>query len=370
MKIIAIDATDINSLGGLLHLKQITKVLSKKNVYLIIFSNTFVSNNLNSNLKIKIIKKKIFDKNFFIRYLWKLIFLKSKLKKKKCNILISLNGIYHGLFRPTLLLQQNVLPFEDDALKRYNFFSKIKFFLQKKAILLSIKFHKNVIYTSNDIKNKILNYFNHKNILNKTVIYHGVIKQKKIKKKIIIKKKIRLLFVSEFQKYKNHENLFNAIQIAKNKNIFLTCMGRYQKSYINYLKLKYDLKELNIKIIKNNSHIKILNIYKNYDVFIFPSLCESFGLPVLEAAANKVPIICSNLKVFKEIYGQSCLYFNPNKSKSILNEINNFLSLNKNQIKNKINNAYKISKSLSWTRCGNQYYDIILKSIKSYEKKN
>ena len=77
-------------------------------------------------------------------------------------------------------------------------------------------------------------------------------------------------------------------------------MGRYQKSYLEYLKLKYDFKKLNIKIIKNNTHIKTLNIYKNYDAFIFPSLCESFGLPVLEAAANKIPILCSNLESLKK----------------------------------------------------------------------
>ena len=147
-------------------------------------------------------------------------------------------------------------------------------------------------------------------------------------------------------------------------------MGRYQQSYLRDLKLKYDLTKLNIKIINNSSHAKTLNIYKNYDVFIFPSLCESFGLPVLEAAANKIPILCSNLPIFKEIYGQSCFYFNPNNSRSILNEINNFISSSKNQIKNKINNAYNISQNLNWTRCGNKYYNIILNSIKSYEKKN
>ena len=162
----------------------------QKKVNLIIFSNTFISKNFKTNLKINIIKKKFFDKNFFLRYLWKLVFLKSLLKKKKnCNILISLNGIYHGFFRPTLLLQQNVLPFENHAKKRYNFISNIKFFLQKKAILLSIKFHRNVIFTSHDFKKKILNHFNNKNTLKKIVIYHGVLKQKKIKKKIIFKKK-------------------------------------------------------------------------------------------------------------------------------------------------------------------------------------
>ena len=88
-------ATDINSLGGLLHLKQIAKFLSKKKVKLIIFSNTFVGKNLKPNIKINIIKKKIFDKNFFTLFVnW---FFKTPIKKKNCNILISLNGIYHGL---------------------------------------------------------------------------------------------------------------------------------------------------------------------------------------------------------------------------------------------------------------------------------
>ena len=86
------------------------------------------------------LKKKIFDKNFFFRYLWKLIFLKSKLKKKNCNILISLNGIYHGLFSPTLLLQQNILPFENHVKKKYDLISNIKFFLQKKAIFYQLNF--------------------------------------------------------------------------------------------------------------------------------------------------------------------------------------------------------------------------------------
>ena len=355
MKIIAIDAIDINSFGGLIHLKQITQILSKKKILLKIYANKFVNKNLKLNSNIKIIRKPIFDKNFLIRHLWKIVFLNKELKKNKCNILLSLNGIYHGFFKPTILVQQNILPFETFAKKNYDLFSNLKFYLQKKAILISIKFHKNVIFTSHDIKNKIINNLNYKKSLRVSVIYHGVNKTKSVKRKIFSKKNNKFLFISEFQKYKNHEKLFEVFKIAKNKNLSLTCIGKYKIEYLNYLKSKYDLNTLKIKILKDNSHRKILNIYKNYDALIFPSLCESFGLPVLEAAANKIPILCSDLKIFREIYGYGCFYFNPKKTRSILNQISNFLTLNKIEIKNKTNYAYIISRKLSWNRCGNEY---------------
>ena len=62
MKIIAIDAIDINSFGGLVHLEQITKVLSQKKLFIKVYSNSFVKNNL------KLSKNVSFEKiQFLIR---------------------------------------------------------------------------------------------------------------------------------------------------------------------------------------------------------------------------------------------------------------------------------------------------------------
>ena len=137
------------------------------------------------------------------------IFFNQELKKNNCNILLSLNGIYHGSFEPTLLMQQNILPFEEYAKKKYSLIYNLKFFLQKISIIFSIKFHKNVIFTSFDLKEKILNNFRFKKIQISKVIYHGVKKanQTKLRKILSNRKKIRFLYISEFQKYKNHENL-------------------------------------------------------------------------------------------------------------------------------------------------------------------
>jgi len=49
-------------------------------------------------------------------------------------------------------------------------------------------------------------------------------------------------------------------------------------------------------------------IYNQFDVFVLPTCGESFCLPVLEAAACKIPALVTDLPVFHEIYGDAVLY--------------------------------------------------------------
>ena len=370
--IIGIDAIDIKSLGGLIHLQQLTNKLTQKNTYIKVISNSYVKKNFNKNRnnKIQIIENNVFDRNYIFRHIWKSFFFKKNLKKNNCKILVSLNGIYHGFFKPTVLIQQNILPFDKFAQKKYSLGLKIKFFLQKVAILISIIIHKNIIFTSNDIKNRIEGYFKYKNNFISKVIYHGVSKGIKIKKNFLIKNKIKILFVSEFEKYKNHEILLDAIKQDKEKLVELTCVGRFKEIDMIKLKTKYNLKNLKVKIIKKTSQKKILNMYKNYDALIFPTLCESFGLPLLEASANKLPILCSNLQIFKEVYSNGCFYFNPKYSESILKTIYLFYNSKNKKISKKVNHNFQIANRLNWDKFGRSYYHFIFKIVNFYEKKN
>ncbi len=51
--------------------------------------------------------------------------------------------------------------------------------------------------------------------------------------------------------------------------------------------------------------------------FVFPSFAEGFGLPPLEAMAAGVPVICSDIPVFREVYGDAVRYVDPSRPESI-----------------------------------------------------
>jgi alpha-1,3-rhamnosyl/mannosyltransferase len=52
-------------------------------------------------------------------------------------------------------------------------------------------------------------------------------------------------------------------------------------------------------------------LYALADAFVFPSLYEGFGLPVLEAMARGVPVACSDRSSLPEVAGDAALLFDP-----------------------------------------------------------
>ena len=52
-------------------------------------------------------------------------------------------------------------------------------------------------------------------------------------------------------------------------------------------------------------------LYRAADCFVFPSLAEGFGLPVLEAMLRGAPVACSNTTSLPEVAGDAALLFDP-----------------------------------------------------------
>jgi glycosyltransferase involved in cell wall biosynthesis len=58
-------------------------------------------------------------------------------------------------------------------------------------------------------------------------------------------------------------------------------------------------------------------LYRRARIFAFPSLDEGFGMPVLEAMANSVPVITSNRSALPEVAGDVALLVNPDDAEEI-----------------------------------------------------
>lgn len=73
-------------------------------------------------------------------------------------------------------------------------------------------------------------------------------------------------------------------------------------------------------LIENHGEVKqedIQALYDSLDVFVFPSLCESFGLPMVEAMARSLPIVVADTPENREITGSAGLIFPPGDAESL-----------------------------------------------------
>jgi glycosyltransferase involved in cell wall biosynthesis len=131
--------------------------------------------------------------------------------------------------------------------------------------------------------------------------------------------KIQFLYVSDGHPYKNHSLLIDA---------FIELYSRYKCVELivtignNYPELQNRIERLtqngvpiiNIGLIPKK---KLIEYYLNSDIFIFPSLVESFGLGMIEAAQFEMPIIASNLPYVHEVI-RPMITFNQNSMESML----------------------------------------------------
>lgn len=62
---------------------------------------------------------------------------------------------------------------------------------------------------------------------------------------------------------------------------------------------------------------EIVRLFSGAKAFVFPSFAEGFGLPPLEAMASGVPVVCSDIPVFREVYGDAVRYVDPSRPESI-----------------------------------------------------
>jgi len=280
----------------------------------IIFNN---NEYLNKSIKIPFnFKGKVRIYNFFNREYSKIYFKFNK------NFDIFHPTYYHPYFVKYIKNKPFVLTIHDMIHEKFpNYFSKKDKTIERKKFLAQKA--NRIIAVSERTKLDIIDILNipEEKI---DVVYHGsdfnLIKEDKEFTKKLPKKYI--LFTGNRNNYKNFINFIKAVSkfLNKDKNLFIICAGggSFNNDEIKLFKeLKIETQLFQYSC--NDGQLK--SLYINALFFIFPSLYEGFGIPLLEAMACNTPILCSNVSCFPEIVKDSALMFNPYSVEDIKEKI-------------------------------------------------
>ena len=168
-----------------------------------------------------------------------------------------------------------------------------------------------------------------------------------------------ILFVGERGGYKNFAKLLRAFGGAKmlRDNFSLLCFGggsfsSHEKKLINDLSLStYD-------IIQVSGTDRFLSeIYSNAKAFVYPSLYEGFGIPLLEAMSLGCPVACSNTSSFPEIVGDAAEFFDPDDEHEISTAIQQIV-FHSDRARHLTEKGHERIKHFSWAKCAKQTLNI------------
>ena len=146
----------------------------------------------------------------------------------------------------------------------------------------------------------------------------------------------------------------------------LVCVGgkRWKNTEI-YSLVKQKNLESKIKFLGFIEEDELTVIYKQAEIFLYPSLYEGFGLPVLEAMACQIPVITSNVSSLPEVAGNAAIMVDPYSEKQIYEAILHLIE-DENERKQLINMGLENIKKFSWENAAKQTLSIYQQIYKKY----
>lgn len=173
-----------------------------------------------------------------------------------------------------------------------------------------------------------------------------------------------LLFVGGRGSYKNFERFIKSISdiLKQDKELFVLCTGG-GKFGSSENQLFTELGISNQVLQYNLDDNSLAYFYKNALAFIFPSLYEGFGIPVLESFSCGCPLLCSNVSSLPEVAGEAACYFDPYSEKSMIHAVLKVLE-DANFREDLINKGYEQLKKFSWKQTAGEtkkIYESILR---------
>lgn len=167
-----------------------------------------------------------------------------------------------------------------------------------------------------------------------------------------------IFFVGRRSQYKNFKTFLNASVrlLKKDESLEIVCtasqgFGKKEKEHFRNLGISDRIHAFHF------NERQLQKAYKKASVFVFPSLYEGFGLPLLEAFSASCPVVCSNSSSLPEIAESAAMYIDPLSEQEIESAISKVI-YDDSLRQTLISNGKERLKEFSWERTVGETIDV------------
>ena len=328
---------------------------------ILVFVPQFISKNWSAMFpKVEIISINFPLGHVLLRVIYQNFFLPCSLYRKRVSIYFNPSVVV-----PILYFRKSIVVIHDLTFKLYPQFYKSRFHNLYLEIMTNIATKRafKIFCVSESTRTDVIRSY-HVSPSKVLTVYNGLVQHQrsiptidKFSNKNV--DNFSILFIGTFESKKNIPCLLEALAILLKRgftNIKLKLVGKDGwgcEAIYSIIKEKQLIEY--IEINKSASDEVIIQSYQESDVLVLPSIYEGFGLTILEAMANSVPVIASNVASIPEVVGKAGLLFESGNPEDLANKIAEIIT-NPEMSENLIKLGYDNLRRFSWDIFGTAFF--------------
>ncbi len=321
---IIVNAISANTGGIVTYTTNLIDYLARANVDAIVYVPSGFEKSVSDtgSVTVKSVRKKFWGPVH--RFLWEQIGWRKIVKQCGADLLFS-SANYGVLFPPipqVLLVQGEIYlnpVYREKVLPRLSLRERLSAFLRRHLMLWSARYSRETIFPSQVALDAAAD-FDTRLVDTASVNYLGVSPRFDVESSLRQWRAdgvIRLLYVSVYYPHKDPETLAEGAYLLSQSGLETRTRITMESNDFNAwdnagaeLDALRDPKYDDCLEMGRIDHVELSNALREFDAFVFPSMAETFGFPMVEAMRAGVPLVVSDIPIHREICGDAALYFN------------------------------------------------------------
>jgi glycosyltransferase involved in cell wall biosynthesis len=363
--ILGIEAANLRSGGGITYLKEMLAAHDPAVhgfTRIVVWSGRDVLDQLPDAPWLDKRSHPFLDKNVVFRLLWQRFLAAGAIREAGIEVLFVPGGLHDLRFRPLVTMSHNMLPFEPRENRRYGLrYDRLRLWLLGRKQKQVFAEADGVIFLTRYARDVITKQLP-RPPKSHAVVPHGITEAFRQPGKpaepigaYSRERPFRILYVSIIDLYKHQRKLVQAVMRLKRDGmpVRLQLVGpdyAPERAALDRLLRVVDPERAVVDLAGVVPHRILPQIYREADLFAFPSSCENLPNILLEAMASTLPIACSDRGPMPEVLEDGGAYLDPEDIESTHRVLKDLIE-NPEQRNRLAARAAEIARKYSWQAC-------------------